>query len=128
MSTYPFVTCLRPDDQIIAKITNDFNPDWLLEFYNIANSDLLRSLSHQYTDSTYNCVVFNECNNPLEIDSAEVLLSRLVGCSPDDKLRMFTLECFHLQSCIYAMVSFYAIISRWMVHLIQNSYHLNCLL
>lgn len=88
-------------------LSTAFNTDWLLEFENEFNRYRLRSVPREYANGTCNCVVSNDCNEPLRIGPPELTLPGLVvGCLPIDGLRLSTLECFYSSSCIATIINF----------------------
>ncbi|UJR34695.1 hypothetical protein I4U23_027472 [Adineta vaga] len=90
-----------------AVIPSFFNTDWSLEYGNLSNDYLLRSLPRKFINSTCNCVVSNACNDSMRIGPSELVLPGLVvGCWPIHGLRMSTLECFFSQSCVNTIINY----------------------
>lgn len=88
-------------------IPTAFGTDWSIEYGNASNDYLMRNIPRMYTNGTCNCVVSNECQEPLKIGPSYIVLPGLViGCSPLDGLRMSTLECFFSSSCINTILSY----------------------
>ncbi|CAF1630804.1 unnamed protein product [Adineta ricciae] len=90
-----------------AVIPSFFNTDWSLEYGNLSNDYLLRSVPRKFTNSTCNCVVSNACNESMRIGPSDLILPGLVvGCWPIHGLRMSTLECFFSQSCVNTIINY----------------------
>ena len=84
-----------------------FNTDWSLEYGNISNDFLLRSVPRTFTNSSCNCVVSDQCQQSLRVGPPGLILPGLViGCSPIAGLRLSTLECFFSSDCIAAILTF----------------------
>ncbi|CAF0957408.1 unnamed protein product [Rotaria magnacalcarata] len=60
-----------------------------------------------YANGTCNCVVSNDCQEPMRIGPPDIVLPGLfVGCFPSDGLKISTLECFYSSSCINTILSY----------------------
>ena len=78
-----------------------FNTDWSLEYGNESNGYLLRTVPRMFSNSSCNCLISGDCQQPLRIGPPDLTLPGLViGCSPLDGVRLSTLECFFSSKCI----------------------------
>ena len=86
-------------------IVNAFNTDWEIEYGNAANGYLLRGVARVFANSSCNCVVSDDCQQPLRIGPSTPMLPGLVvGCSPLYGLRLSTLECFYSATCVDTII------------------------
>ena len=82
-------------------IVNAFNTDWTLEYGNASNGYLLRGVPRVFSNSSCNCILSSDCQQPLRIGPPDLVLPGLVvGCSPLYGLRLSTLECLYSSDCI----------------------------
>ena len=88
-------------------IANAFNTDWTLEYGDVADGYLLRSVPRWFANGSCNCVVSSECHRPLRIGPPDLALPGLVaGCSPIYGLRQSTLECLFSSDCISTILKY----------------------
>ena len=84
-----------------------FNTDWLIEFGNASNDNLVRNVPRYYANGTCNCAVSDECQEPMRIGPPEKAFPGLVvGCMPIHGLRMSTLECLYSSTCVNDILSY----------------------
>jgi hypothetical protein len=78
-----------------------FNTDWSLEYGDPTNGYLLRTIPRVFSNSSCNCLISGDCQQPLRVGPPDLVLPGLViGCLPLDGLRLSTLECFYSSECI----------------------------
>jgi hypothetical protein len=88
-------------------IVNAFNTDWTLEYGNTANGYLLRDVPRLFANGSCNCVLFDGCQQPLQIGPPDLVLPGLVvGCTPMHGFRLSTLECLFSSNCTNTILNY----------------------
>ena len=88
-------------------IGNAFNTDWTLEYGNISNGYLLRGVPRLFANSSCNCVLSGDCQQPLRIGPPDLVLPGLVvGCTPMHGFRLSTLECLFSSNCTNTILNY----------------------
>ena len=90
----------------VSMLPSAFDNDWLFEYGNESNGYLVRSTPRTFKNSSCNCVISSECQEPIRIGPPDLILPGLVkGCSPIDGMRLSTLECFFSSECIATILA-----------------------
>ena len=88
-------------------IVNAFNTDWTLQYGDISNGYLLRNVPRLFANSSCNCVLSGDCQQPLRIGPPDLVLPGLVvGCTPMHGFRLSTLECLFSSNCTNTILNY----------------------
>lgn len=88
-------------------VPSAFNTDWVIEYGNASNDNILSFIPRMYANGTCNCAVSSSCQQPLRIGPPGLELPGLVvACAPINGLRFSTLECMFSENCVNTILSY----------------------